>query len=59
MNIGDKVVITKRGSVAIGHEFNIGEIVDVIYIMENGSVKATNGTKTWWVRSFEYKIPEQ
>jgi hypothetical protein len=55
MVVGDKVRITKRGSVALGHEFKVGEEVEVLYIMDNGSVKATNETFVWWVYSNEYE----
>ncbi len=58
MKIGDKVEVighTKGG----GQQFDVGEIVEVIRMSDNGTIKCSNGgNEQWWLDPSEYKIHE-
>ncbi len=58
MKIGDKVEVighTKGG----GQQFDVGEIVEVIRVSDNGTIKCSNGgNEQWWLDPSEYKIHE-
>ena len=58
MKIGDKVEVIGHAKGG-GQQFDVGEIVEVIRMSDNGTIKCSNGgNEQWWLDPSEYKIHE-